>query len=79
MSSLFPHFVVKYFMAKLKLRELREEKGLAQKELAKEIGVNWRTISNYELGLREPNIDTIEKLCLFFGVTADFLLGIKHV
>ena len=64
-------------MIKLRLRELREENDLSQAQLGKEIGVNWRTISNYELGVREPNIEIIEKLCNFFGVSAGYLLGFE--
>lgn len=50
---------------------------MSQVQLGKEIGVNWRTISNYELGVREPSIEIIEKLCKFFEVSADYLLGFE--
>jgi len=62
-------------MGKLRLKELREEKGLSQEQLGKEIGFKHNTICNWENGTREPDIDTIEKLCNFFGVSADYLLG----
>ena len=61
----------------IKLKELREDKNLSQAQLAKEIGVNHRTISSYERGTREPDIDTIKKLCKFFDITAGYLLGIE--
>lgn len=64
-------------MTKLRLKELREEKGLSQTQLGKEIGVDRRTIGSYELGLREPSLETIEKLCKYFGVSAGYLLGIE--
>ena len=64
-------------MERIRLRELREEKGLSQIQLAKVICVNQRTISNYELGIREPDIQTIKKLCKFFDVTSDYLLGLE--
>lgn len=64
-------------MAKLRLRELREEKNISQEELGKIMGVNRRTISSWECGVREPSIDTIEKLCKFFEVSAGYLLGIE--
>jgi len=64
-------------MKKIRLRELREEKGLTQTQLAKEIGVNQRTISQYETGINEPDIQTIEKLCLFFNVSAGYFLGFE--
>lgn len=61
-----------------RLKQLRIEKGLSQAELAKEIGINHRTISQYETGINEPDIQTIKKLCDFFGVTADYLLGFEE-
>ena len=61
-----------------KLRELREEKNISQKALGKEIGVDNRTISQYETGLREPDFQILKKLCDFFGVTADYLLGFEE-
>lgn len=65
-------------MAKLRLKELRKERGLSQSGLGDAIGVNWRTISSYELGKREPDIDTIVKFCKFFGVSADYFLGLDE-
>ncbi|MCL2862343.1 MAG: helix-turn-helix domain-containing protein [Firmicutes bacterium] len=65
-------------MTKLRIKELREAKGLSQAQLAKEIGLNHRTISQYERGITEPDLKTIEKLCLFFGETSDYLLGLTE-
>ena len=65
-------------MAELRLKELRKEKNLSQEDVAKKIGVNHRTISNYETGYSEPDIKTIEKLCKMFDVTAGYLLGIEN-
>ena len=59
-----------------KLRDLRLEKGVLQKDVAKAIGVTTSTYGNYELGLREPSIQIIIKLCKYFNVSADFLLGL---
>lgn len=64
-------------MIMLRIKELREEKNLSQEQVAKEIGINFRTIGNYECGRREPSIDIIEKLCIYFGVSAGYLLGIE--
>ena len=60
----------------MRLRELREEKGLYQIHLAKELNVSIKTISNWERGTREPDIATIIKLAKFFEVTTDYLLGV---
>ena len=67
-----------FIMINIKIKELRQEKELTQSELAKEIGVNRRTITGYEAGRRQPDIDTIKKLCKFFNVTSDYLLGIEE-
>ncbi|MCL2061405.1 MAG: helix-turn-helix domain-containing protein [Firmicutes bacterium] len=65
-------------MIKTRIKELREEKGLSQTKLAAELGLNQRTVSNYETGSLEPNIQTIKKLCEYFGVSADYLLGLEE-
>lgn len=59
------------------LKELRNEKGLSQKQLAKELGVLERTISYWESGSRECDFDTLILIAKFFDVSVDFLLGIE--
>ena len=63
----------------IRLRELREDKNLSQGQLAKEMGVNQKTISKYELGVAEPDFKMLKKLCDFFGVTAGYLLGFEEI
>lgn len=60
---------------KLRIKELREEAGLTQKELAEKIGNMQRNISNWENGLSEPDCETILRICDFFGVSTDELFG----
>lgn len=62
---------------KIVLKELRNEKGLSQKQLAKELGVLERTISYWESGSRECDFDTLILISKFFDVSVDFLLGIE--
>ena len=59
-----------------KLRELRKEKGVMQKEVAKAIGVTANAITNYETGTRQPTDDILIKLCKYYNVSADYLLGL---
>lgn len=59
------------------LRQLREQKGSTLKAVAKYIGVSTSAYSNYEQGIRQPGIEIIKKLCEYFEVSADYLLGIK--
>lgn len=57
------------------LKELREEQGKTQKELAEDLHISQVTYSNYELGKREPNIETLIALANYFRVSIDFLVG----
>ncbi len=61
---------------KERLKELRIEKGLTQTQLAKELRVNQRTISNWEVGERQPTLDTLEVIAKYFNVSYDYLLGL---
>lgn len=63
----------------LKIKELREELGLTQKELAEKIGNVQRNISNWENGTSEPDCETILKLAAIFDVSVDELFGKEPV
>ena len=58
-----------------RLRELREEKGISQKELGKLFNVAQNTISNWENGTREPDTKTLVKLAELFECSVDYLVG----
>lgn len=64
---------------KLKLRELRKEKGLTQIELAKLLNVSDRSVGFYETAERDPDTDTLSKLADFFDVSVDYLLGRSNI
>lgn len=59
----------------IKLKMLRESKGLSQREMASKLGFAQTTYSQYELGKREPDFSTLIKIADFFGVSTDHLLG----
>jgi len=59
------------------LKELRIEKGISQAELGKVLGVGQKTVSQYELGDREPDFQTLKKMCDFFDVSSDYILGFE--
>lgn len=60
-----------------RLRGLREEKGLTQKDLAQTLGLNSKsTITNYEQNTRDPDYETLIKIAKFFEVSIDYLLGL---
>jgi transcriptional regulator with XRE-family HTH domain len=57
------------------LKNLRNEKGLTQDELAQELSLAKSTISLYETNKREPDHNTTKKIADYFGVSVDFLMG----
>lgn len=59
----------------LRIKELREEFGLTQKELADKIGNVQRNVSNWENGASEPDLETLLRLADVFGVSLDELFG----
>lgn len=59
----------------LKIRELREEFQMTQKELAELLSSAQRNVSNWENGVNEPDLDTVVKLCDVFHVGLEELFG----
>lgn len=58
-----------------RLNALRQERKLKIKEVAEAIGLSPMAYNHYEWGDREPSIDVLVKLCDFYAVSADFLIG----
>ena len=58
-----------------KIRDLREDRDLKQKDLAAYLNCSQRTYSNYELGNRGIPTDVLIKLANFYDVSIDYLLG----
>jgi len=61
-----------------RLRGLREDKDLTQTEIACFLGVAQTTYSQYETGRRALPIEYFIELCKFYGVSADYVLGLKR-
>lgn len=59
------------------IKALREERMLTQAQMAEKTGININTLASYERNIREPRIETIEKLCRFFDVSADYMIGLS--
>ena len=59
----------------MKLRELREQKGVTQKEVADAIGCTATVYSRYERGEREPDIAMLCSLADYFRVSVDSIIG----
>lgn len=60
-----------------RLKELRQEKKLSLKQLAKKIGVSDTAINRWENQLRTPNIENLYNLAVVFDVSSDYLLGLE--
>lgn len=59
-----------------KLRSLRIENKLTQKQVADRIGLAISAVSSYESGTRYPSYDALIKLSKMFHVSTDYLLGL---
>jgi transcriptional regulator with XRE-family HTH domain len=62
-----------------RLRKLRDEKEIHQKEIAENLNVSVSTISKYEAGKNFPDVRKLMKLAEIFNVSADYLLGLSDV
>ena len=58
-----------------KLKSLRIEKNLTQKQVADRIGLAISAVSSYESGSRYPSYDVLVRLAHIFHVSTDYLLG----
>lgn len=59
---------------KLVLKRVREERGKSLRDLAKELGVHWSTVSYWERGIKVPRERNKMKLANIFNMTSDELL-----
>lgn len=59
-----------------RIRNLRIDKGITQKEIAIYLGVKQNTYSQYEIGVLNYPLDVIIKLALYYQTSTDYLLGL---
>ena len=57
------------------LGNLRHEKGLSQRQAAAELGVSQALLSHYETDAREPRLEFVIRVCDYYSVTTDYILG----
>ena len=60
-----------------RIRDLREDKDLTQKDMAKALNCSQQVYSNYELGQRDIPTDILIKLSQFYKVSVDYILGLS--
>ncbi|MHA6167908.1 helix-turn-helix domain-containing protein [Bacillus mojavensis] len=61
-----------------RLVELRKSKKLTQQGLAEKLKITRSSLSQYEIGNRQPDYETLKKIADFFEVTTDYLLGYSN-
>ena len=62
-----------------RIRDLREDRDLLQKDLARYLQCTQVSYSHYELGKRDLPTDVLIKLARFYGTSTDYLLGLTDV
>ncbi|MBQ8804506.1 MAG: helix-turn-helix transcriptional regulator [Tyzzerella sp.] len=60
-----------------RIRALREDKDLSQKQIADMLGVAQTTYSQYELYKRPMPIEYLVALCKYYNVSSDYILGLS--
>ena len=63
----------------MRLRELREDNDLTQKELADYLHIQQNTYSQYETGTRQLPLEALIQLALYYHTSTDYLLGLTDV
>ena len=61
-----------------RIRDLREDHDLTQKEVARNLNCSQQVYSNYELGQRDIPTDILIKLSSLYGVSVDYILEISN-
>ena len=64
------------FMYYPRLKDLREDNDLKQKEIAAFLGIDQRVYSNYESGKREIPVHLLLKLAEYYHTSTDYILGL---
>ena len=60
-----------------RLKDLRRVHGFRQRDAARELRVTAGTLSHYEQGFLEPDLELLADMCRLYRVSADYLLGLE--
>ena len=61
----------------IRLRQLREDRGLSQVSIAKKLGVSKETIYRYEHNVQDPSVERVKQLAVILRTSSDYLLGLE--
>ena len=60
------------------MSELRKERGISQRKAAADLKISQALLSHYENDAREPGLEFVCRACRYYGVSADYLLGLAE-
>ena len=63
----------------MRLKDIREDMDITQKEIADRLHIKQNTYSQYENGHRQVPIDILIDLAKFYGTSVDYLLGLTDI
>ena len=61
-----------------RIKYLREQKGMTQSDLARQLGITRSSVNAWEMGISVPSTQYIVELAGIFRVSTDYLLGVKN-
>ncbi len=62
----------------LRIKDLREDKDMLQKEVAEQLNISQTNYSKYELGKINIPINTLKKMAILFNTSIDYMLGLTN-
>lgn len=62
----------------LRLKTLRQKRGLSEKEAASHLGVSRATVSAYEHNIKSPSLEVLKKMAILYHSSIDFMLGLEN-
>ena len=60
------------------LKEIRKKRNLNQQKVAMDLNISREALSHYENGKREPSLDMLNKMSVYFNVSIDYLINGKE-
>ena len=62
----------------IRLRQLREARGLSRNAFAQKLGVSKETIYRYENNIQAPSLDRAKQMAVILRTSIDYLVGLDH-
>ena len=62
----------------VRLRQIREDRGLSRTALAKKLGVSKETVYRYENNIQSPSLDRTKQIAVTLRTSVDYLVGLDN-